>query len=85
MAAENPIDKPVKFLNLEYYELLSQSEEHVVIRVKDWDTWTVRDVLYGIPYHICPTINLHDEVSMIENGTRTDSWEITARKRKLRF
>lgn len=85
LAAENPIDKRVKFLNLEDYELLSQSEEHGVIRVKDWDTWKVGDVLYGIPYHICPTINLHDEVSLIENGTRTDSWEITARKRKLRF
>ena len=85
VAAENPIDKRVKFLNLADYELLSQSEEHGVIQVKDWDTFKVGDVLYGIPYHICPTINLHDEVSVIENGQKVDSWEITARKRKLRF
>ena len=39
----------------------------------------------GIPYHICPSINLHDEVSVIENGKKVDTWEITARKRKLRF
>lgn len=85
VAAENPIDKRVKFLNLEDYELLSQSEEHGVIRIKNWDKYKIGDVLYGIPYHICPTINLHDEVSVIENGKKVDSWHITARKRKLRF
>ncbi|RIV35485.1 D-TA family PLP-dependent enzyme [Flagellimonas lutimaris] len=85
VAAENPIDKRVKFLNLDGYELLSQSEEHGVIQVKDWDKFKVGDVLYGLPYHICPTINLHDEVSVIENGQKVDSWEITARKRKIRF
>ena len=85
VAAENPIDKRVKFVNLDGYELLSQSEEHGVIKVKEWDNYKVGDVLYGIPYHICPTINLHDEVSVIESGKKTDTWEITARKRKLTF
>lgn len=85
VAPENPIDKRVKFLNIDDYELLSQSEEHGVLKVSNWDKLKVGDVLYGIPYHICPTINLHDEVSVIENGLKTDSWEITARKRKLRF
>jgi len=85
VAAENPIDKRVKFLNLEDYELLSQSEEHGVIKVKEWDKYKVGDVFYGIPYHICPTINLHDQVSVIENGKKIGTWEITARKRKLMF
>ncbi|MFD2099875.1 alanine racemase [Flagellimonas iocasae] len=85
VAAENPIDKRIKFLNLDNYELLSQSEEHGVLKVADWDSIKVGDVFYGVPYHICPTINLHDEVSVIENGTKADSWEITARKRKLQF
>lgn len=85
VAAENPIDKRVKFLNLDNYELLSQSEEHGVIKVADWDAWKVGDVLYGVPYHICPTINLHDEVSVIEDGLKKDTWEITARKRRLTF
>lgn len=85
IASENPIDKRIKFLNLENYELVSQSEEHGVIQVQDWDQYHVGDVLYGVPYHICPTINLHDEVSLIEAGVKTDTWEITARKRKLRF
>jgi D-serine deaminase-like pyridoxal phosphate-dependent protein len=85
VSAENPIDKRIKLLNLDHYELLSQSEEHGVIKVADWDKWKVGDVLYGVPYHICPTINLHDEVSVIEDGFKRDVWEITARKRRLTF
>lgn len=85
VASENPIDKRVKFLNLDNYELLSQSEEHGVIKVANWGELKIGDVLYGLPYHICPTINLHDEVSLIESGEKTDTWEITARRRKLRF
>ena len=68
VSSENPIDKRVKFLNLDNYELLSQSEEHGVLKVANWDELNIGDVLYGLPYHICPTINLHDEVSLIENG-----------------
>ncbi|MDC6365413.1 MULTISPECIES: alanine racemase [Flavobacteriaceae] len=85
IAAENTVDKRVKFLNLDGYELLSQSEEHGVLKVGNWKNINVGDVFYGIPYHICPTINLHDEVSVIQNGRKTDSWAITARKRKLHF
>ncbi|MBS9462449.1 alanine racemase [Flagellimonas sp. 389] len=85
VAPENPIDKRIKFLNLDGYELLSQSEEHGVLKVQNWEDLKIGDVLYGIPYHICPTINLHDEVSVIENGQKTDTWQITARKRKLNF
>lgn len=83
VASENPIDSRVRFLNLSDYELLSQSEEHGVLRVKDWDKIAVGDVFYGVPYHICPTINLYDEVAVIENGKKVDTWQITARKRKI--
>ncbi|MGW9684256.1 D-TA family PLP-dependent enzyme [Flagellimonas sp. 2504JD1-5] len=85
VASENPIDKRVKFLNIDNYELLSQSEEHGVLKVSNWQELKIGDVFYGVPYHICPTINLHDEVSVIENGQKIASWEITARKRRLRF
>ncbi|MGS2763296.1 D-TA family PLP-dependent enzyme [Sinomicrobium sp. M5D2P9] len=83
VAAENPIDRRVKFLNLSGYELLSQSEEHGILRVDDWENISVGDVLYGIPYHVCPTINLHDEIPVIRNGKKSDVWEITARKRRI--
>ena len=72
VASENPIDCRVMFLNLDHYKLLSQSEEHGVLQVKNWDSITVGDVFYGVPYHICPTINLYDEVSVIENNRKNE-------------
>ena len=83
VGAENPIDKRVRFLNLKDYELLSQSEEHGVLALDDDSQIAIGDVLYGVPYHICPTVNLYDEVSVISEGEKTDTWEITARRRKL--
>ena len=26
------------------------------------------DALYGVPYHVCPTVALHREAVIIENG-----------------
>lgn len=83
LASENPINKRIRFLNLTDYELLSQSEEHGVLRVEDWENIKVGDVLYGVPYHICPTINLYDEVNVIEQNQATTHWQILGRKRRI--
>lgn len=83
VAAENEIAKRVKFLNLENYELLSQSEEHGVLSVKDWNKMEIGDVLYGIPYHVCPSVNLYEEMGVVENQLVSQYWHVIARKRKI--
>ncbi|WP_028664918.1 D-TA family PLP-dependent enzyme [Runella zeae] len=83
VAAENPIDRRIRFLNLENYELIGQSEEHGVIKVQDWDSIQVGHVLYGVPYHVCPTVNLYDEAYVIENQESTGRWEVLGRKRRI--
>lgn len=83
VAAENPISKRIFFLNLENYEVKSQSEEHLVVNVKDWDNIHVGDALYGIPYHVCPTVALYDEANIIQNGKLVDVWKIEGRKKKI--
>ena len=83
VAAENPISKRIFFLNLSDYEVRSQSEEHLVVEVKDWENLHVGDVLYGVPYHICPTVALYDEAVIVENGNVVDKWNVVARKKKI--
>jgi len=83
VAAENPLDKRVKFLNLDDYQVISQSEEHLVLAVDDWDRYQVGQLFYGVPYHICPTVNLYNEVSVVENGAIVGQWPVVARNRKL--
>lgn len=83
VAAENTIDKRIRFLNLTGYELLSQSEEHGVLKVEDWETLNVGDELLGVPYHVCPTVNLYDNAYAITAGNEVNIWEIAGRKRKI--
>lgn len=83
VAAENPIEKRIFFLNLPNYRVRSQSEEHLVVEVEDNSEIQVGDVLYGIPYHVCPTVALYDEANIVENGEVVDQWNIIARKKKI--
>jgi D-serine deaminase-like pyridoxal phosphate-dependent protein len=94
VAAENLIHKRIRFLNLDSkphstddsYQLLRQSEEHSVIRIHDeanWNRLRVGDALYGVPYHVCPTVNLYDEAYWVENAVVTGVKEVLARKRRI--
>ncbi|GAB3169604.1 D-TA family PLP-dependent enzyme [Telluribacter humicola] len=85
VSAENPIERRVRFLNLEDYQVLSQSEEHGVLQVQNWGQLKVGDVLYAIPYHICPTVALHDRAAIIEGGQLVDKWNVVARNRTLTY
>ena len=83
VGSENPMDKRVYFLNLEGYTAYKHSEEHLMLKVVDWDALSVGDVLYGIPHHVCPSVALHDEACVIVNNRWTDIWKVVARKRKI--
>lgn len=82
IASENPHPR-VYFLNCNVEKFLIHSEEHLTIQTPDAKHLKVGDVLYGVPHHICPTVNLTDELTVIENGKATQRWEVVARKRKL--
>lgn len=82
IASEMPHPR-VKFLNCEVKEFLTHSEEHLVIQSPDLESKKVGDVLYGIPYHICPTVALHEEAHVIQQYEVVDKWQVIARKRKI--
>jgi D-serine deaminase-like pyridoxal phosphate-dependent protein len=83
VASENPLDKRVKFLNLPHYKFVSQSEEHLVLEVEDWENIKIGQIIYGVPYHICPTINLYNEVYVVEKQEVIGNWQVIARNRKI--
>jgi len=65
------------------YEIISHNEEHMVIRTADSEKMKVGDVIYGIPYHICPTVDRYDKVSVVRNGKVAEQWKVEARKREI--
>lgn len=84
VASENPLPR-VYFMNAPDSEVISQSEEHLCLKVPDSSVYKVGDVLYGIPVHICPTVALYDEAVLIEDKQATTIWKVTARDRKINF
>jgi D-serine deaminase-like pyridoxal phosphate-dependent protein len=83
IAAENIIEKRVRFLNGENVQPVSQSEEHLVLKVDDATAYKIGDVLYGVPYHICPTVALYDRVIVVEKNEAVGEWKVVARDRTI--
>lgn len=79
VAAENPIDNRVRFIDQPSWVLKSQSEEHGIVEVGDSSRYSIGEIVRMIPYHICPTVNLHSHLQVIDGGL----WEVKARNRRL--
>ena len=85
IASENTLDKRVYFLNAPELKFVSQSEEHLVAEISKDHSYKIGDVLYGLPYHICPTVALFERSVIVENSKTVDEWKIIARDRKINF
>ena len=82
VASEMPQPR-IKFLNIEKYVIINHNEEHMVIRTGEASKYKTGDLLYGIPWHICPTVDRHDTVYVINDHKLTRQWTVEARKRKI--
>ncbi len=83
VAAENEITRRVFFLNASDLTPVSQSEEHLVCETGNDHSHKPGDVLYGLPFHVCPTVALYERVYTIEDGKITGEWKNIARDRKI--
>ncbi len=83
VGSENPLKNRIHFLNLNNYKVIGQSEEHLVLKVENWEQVQVGDVFYGIPFHVCPSVALYNEAHIIRNNEWVENWEIVARRRRI--
>jgi D-serine deaminase-like pyridoxal phosphate-dependent protein len=67
----------------EHPELLLEdlSEEHGHLIVPEGSAIKVGDRLRIIPNHVCPCINLHDRVFVVQGDRVIDQWKVAARGR----
>jgi len=83
ISAENELTKRIFFLNAPELTFVGQSEEHLVMETGKDHQYKVGDVLYGLPYHICPTVALYERAITIENNLISGEWRNIARDRKI--
>jgi D-serine deaminase-like pyridoxal phosphate-dependent protein len=85
VAAENEMEKRVYFLNASNLKPVSQSEEHLVVEAGEHHGYQPGDVLYALPYHVCPTVALYERSYVAENNNITGEWKHVARDRKITY
>jgi len=83
VASENELAKRVFFPDHPELKAVGQSEEHLVMELEPGHGFKPGDTLIGVPYHICPTVALHETLIAIEEGNITGEWKVEARKRKI--
>lgn len=83
VASENVLEKRVRFLNAPELKVIGHSEEHLVLDAGPGHKYQIGDVLYGLPYHICPTVAVYSNASTINNNKVSGEWKIPARERKI--
>jgi D-threonine aldolase len=83
IASENPLPNRVYFLNAPELQPIGHSEEHMVFKTVPGIDYKVGDVLYGIPFHVCPTVALHEIAHTVVDGVVDEQWRNAARRRKL--
>lgn len=82
VASEMPHPR-VKLLGIPDAAAVVHSEEHLVIETAKAADYTVGDVVYGIPWHICPTVALHASVAVVRGGRWVETWRVAARDRMI--
>jgi D-serine deaminase-like pyridoxal phosphate-dependent protein len=82
VASENPHPR-VKLFGLEDAKAVGHSEEHLVLETHRAAAFPVGSALYGLPWHVCPTVALHNEAIVVRNGRAEERWQIVARARTL--
>ena len=84
IASEGPPDRRIHLRGLEHAHVVGHSEEHMVLECENAEKYQVGDPLLGIPFHICPTVALYSEATLVRDAKVTrETWEVTARNRSL--
>lgn len=61
-----------------------QSEEHWTFEMEkgyEQERPAIGQILYVMPWHICPTTALYDEVVVVSGGKMEGTWQVSARNR----
>jgi len=83
IAAERDVKSRVYLINAPELNVISQSEEHLVVEAGKEHNYKPGDVIYGMPYHVCPTVALYERAITIENNQISGEWKNIARDRKI--
>jgi len=82
VASEMPLKNRLTMFGLPDAEIMSHSEEHMVLSSSRANELKLGQPLLTFPRHVCPTMALHEHATIIRQGEVTaERWQVTARNR----
>jgi len=82
IASEMPFPR-MAFDTPHQFTQVGHSEEHLLIKSEAPDVLHPGELLLAYPFHVCPTVALHDYAHIISDGEIVDQWKVIARTRKI--
>jgi D-serine deaminase-like pyridoxal phosphate-dependent protein len=82
VASEGPHPR-AELMGLPNAHALGHSEEHLSLETDRAGEFAVGSAFYAVPWHICPTVALHQEAVVIRNGRAEERWQIVGRTRAI--
>jgi D-threonine aldolase len=83
VASDPPAGKRCVLLDVPDVKPILHNEEHYVVETPAADKYPPGSVIYAIPTHICPTVAMHKQAYVVEQGRVTEMWDIVGRDRVL--
>ncbi|WP_374949244.1 D-TA family PLP-dependent enzyme [Mucilaginibacter sp.] len=83
VSSESELSKRIFFLNATDLKFIGHSEEHLVAEAGLDHNYKIGDILYGLPYHVCPSVALYERALTVVNNAVKGEWLTTARDRKI--
>jgi D-serine deaminase-like pyridoxal phosphate-dependent protein len=83
IASDPPAGKRLIILDDPTLVPVGHNEEHYIVETDTPGRWSIGDVAFALPTHICPTVALHQYALTAENGRFTGRWPIAARDRVI--
>ncbi|WP_270089040.1 alanine racemase [Sphingobacterium sp. SYP-B4668] len=81
IASENELVYRLHVLDYPDWKPISQSEEHLLFEIPEQDSAHifVGQLLYIVPYHICPTVAMYPAFQVVKAGVLSGQWSIQPR------
>ncbi len=83
VASDPLIEERLVFPTVPDASIVIHNEEHLVMETEHADRFVPGDWMLAIPWHICPTSALHQDVAVVVDGRLVERWPVTARDRRL--
>lgn len=84
VAAERPLKTRALLPDFPDAVFVGQSEEHLVVETAAAANVPVGAAFQALPFHVCPTVSLHDYATILRHGKPTgETWPVTSRRRRL--